>query len=360
MCVAPPPPPSHARQECSLASSASVAAASAAPAPVGCCTTESLRRSGLLCGGFVSRALTPRAAASISLLFSPQLWLQQTEPARLAPFPHRRPTHLQVIVTRLLDYVRTSSDAVIKGETVGRIAELAERYAPSNAWFIRTMDTLFELEGDLMKPAQAHNLMRLIAEGGGEDDEEAESELRASACASYIELLRKPKLNALLLQVIFWVLGEYGATSGGIDPAQLIVEIVSAVETQPAAMASHEVQGYAITALAKVVVHTGCPLGPAAESFAQRLSRSRSTDLQQRSAELRVRAACCGCTRGCRAGARAAVGCNWCTHSAHFFLPLPHPLPMGRPSLHSTGASRCRPFRRTLRVRTSRCVIDDR
>lgn len=172
---------------------------------------------------------------------------------------------------------------------VARIAELSERYAPSNAWFIKTMDTLFELEGDLMKPQQAHSLMRLIAEGGGEEDEAAESELRASACASYVDLLRKPKLNALLLQVIFWVLGEYGVSAGGADPAQLIAEVVSAVETQPAAMASHEVQGYALSAVTKIVVHTGCPIGPAAESFAQRLARSRSTDLQQRSAELRAR-----------------------------------------------------------------------
>lgn len=171
---------------------------------------------------------------------------------------------------------------------MARIAELAERYAPSNAWFIKTMDTLFELEGDLMKPMQAHSLMRLIAEGGGEEDEEAESELRASACASYIELLRKPKLNSLLLEVIFWVLGEYGVSAGGLDPSQLIMEIVSAVETQPAAMASHEVQGFAISAITKIVVHTGCPLGPAAESFAQRLARSRSTDLQQRAGELRA------------------------------------------------------------------------
>lgn len=169
-----------------------------------------------------------------------------------------------------------------------RIAELAERYAPSNQWFIKTMDTLFELEGDLMKPAQAHSLMRLIAEGGGEEDEAAESELRAQACAAYLELLQKPRLNALLLEVIFWVLGEYGATAGGQDPQGLVMSIVAAAETQPAAMASSEVQGYALSAVTKIVVHTGCELGPAAEAFAARLARSRSTDLQQRAGELRA------------------------------------------------------------------------
>ena len=38
-------------------------------------------------------------------------------------------------------------------------------YAPDNQWFIRTMNIVFELGGDLVRKEVAHNLMRLIAEG---------------------------------------------------------------------------------------------------------------------------------------------------------------------------------------------------
>ena len=39
------------------------------------------------------------------------------------------------------------------------------RFAPDNAWFINTMNQVFAIGGDLVKPEVAHNLLRLIAEG---------------------------------------------------------------------------------------------------------------------------------------------------------------------------------------------------
>ena len=60
----------------------------------------------------------------------------------------------------------------------------------------------------------ADNLMRLIAEGAGEEDEAADAELRSQAVASYLALLQKPKLPDILLKVICWVLGEYGTVAG--------------------------------------------------------------------------------------------------------------------------------------------------
>lgn len=60
---------------------------------------------------------------------------------------------------------------------------------------------VFELGGDVVAPSLAHDLMRLIAEGAGEGDDEADAELRAQAAASYLQLLSKPKLPNILLKV---------------------------------------------------------------------------------------------------------------------------------------------------------------
>lgn len=46
---------------------------------------------------------------------------------------------------------------------------------------IQTMNKVFEHAGDLVNIKVAHNLMRLIAEGFGEDDDAAYSQLRSSA-----------------------------------------------------------------------------------------------------------------------------------------------------------------------------------
>jgi len=43
------------------------------------------------------------------------------------------------------------------------------------------MNQVFELAGDLVPAKVAHDLMRLLAKGAGEDDEEADSLLRSSA-----------------------------------------------------------------------------------------------------------------------------------------------------------------------------------
>ena len=61
---------------------------------------------------------------------------------------------------------------------------------------------VFELGGDVVSPALANNLMRLIAEGAGEEDEQADTELRAQAVRSYLDLLEKPHLSPVLLKVI--------------------------------------------------------------------------------------------------------------------------------------------------------------
>lgn len=60
---------------------------------------------------------------------------------------------------------------------------------------------VFELGGDVVSPQLANSLMRLIGEGGGEEDEQADTELRAQAVRSYLDLLDKPKLSAVLLKV---------------------------------------------------------------------------------------------------------------------------------------------------------------
>lgn len=75
----------------------------------------------------------------------------------------------------------------------------AVRYAPDNGWFITTMNAVFELGGDVVQAETAHNLLRLIAEGSGEDDE-ADTELRLHAVSAYYGLLQQPHLPDVLMK----------------------------------------------------------------------------------------------------------------------------------------------------------------
>ena len=62
---------------------------------------------------------------------------------------------------------------------------------------------MFELGGDVVPAAMAANLTRLIAEGSGNGDKEADNTMRSEVVASYLDLLQKPKLSDVLLMVRF-------------------------------------------------------------------------------------------------------------------------------------------------------------
>ncbi|XP_038669221.1 AP-4 complex subunit epsilon-1 [Scyliorhinus canicula] len=117
--------------------------------------------------------------------------------------------NVAVIVQKMLDYLRQSKDEYITISLVGKVAELAEKYAPTNEWFIQTMNAVFSVGGDMIPADIPNNFLRLLAEGF--DDEVEDKQLRLYAVNSYLALLEKNNIQypQRFLQVMSWVLGEY-------------------------------------------------------------------------------------------------------------------------------------------------------
>ena len=208
------------------------------------------------------------------------------------------PHNVEVIAGRMLGYIRHGgADEPSCELTCSRVASLAERFAPSNEWFITTMNAVFELGGDLVKPQLAQDLIRLIAEGAGVEGPgaaEADAALRGSACGAYWEVLQRPRVPVQLLCIALWVLGEYGLASRvAADGEELQERIVAAVDAYAGTHGEGvtQVTRYALTALSKIVAQHGCPLSRGAVAMATQASRSRVTDLAQRAAELQALAA---------------------------------------------------------------------
>lgn len=199
-------------------------------------------------------------------------------------------SNVEVIVERMISYMKSLTDSHYKTEIASRCIELAERFAPSNQWFIQTMNQVFEHAGDLVPPKVAHDLMRLIAEGAGEEDEDADSQLRSSAVESYLHILGEPKLPSVLLQVICWVLGEYGTADGAHSASYIIGKLCDVAEAHPG---DDVVKGYAITAIMKICsfeIASGrkVQLITECQTFIDELSASHSSDLQQRAYEFQA------------------------------------------------------------------------
>ncbi|XP_030480195.1 AP-4 complex subunit epsilon [Cannabis sativa] len=199
-------------------------------------------------------------------------------------------SNVEVIVDRMIDYMISINDNHYKTYIASRCVELAEQFAPSNIWFIQTMNKVFEHAGDLVNVKVAHNLMRLIAEGFGDDNEMADTQLRSSAVQSYLYILNEPKLPSVFLQVICWVLGEYGTADGKYDAAYITGKLCDIAE---AYSGDETVKAYAITAIMKVYAFEIAAgrevvMLPECQSLVEALSASHSTDLQQRAYEMQA------------------------------------------------------------------------
>ncbi|KAE9613216.1 putative adaptor protein complex AP-4, epsilon subunit [Lupinus albus] len=199
-------------------------------------------------------------------------------------------SNVEVIVDRMIDYMISISDDHYKAYIASRCVELAEQFSPSNHWFIQTINKVFEHAGDLVNIKVAHNLMRLIAEGFGEGDDAAYSQLRSSAVESYLRIIGEPKLPSVFLQVICWVLGEYGTADGKYSASYIsgklsdIAEAYSNNETVKACTISALMKIYAF----EVAVGRKVDMLPECQSLIEELLASHSTDLQQRAYELQA------------------------------------------------------------------------
>jgi len=59
--------------------------------------------------------------------------------------------NIQFVVERLLKSLAVTRDKHFKEDLVQRILQCAERFAPSNGWYLRTTMRVFELGGDKVR-----------------------------------------------------------------------------------------------------------------------------------------------------------------------------------------------------------------
>mmetsp|Transcript_55129 Transcript_55129/g.129064 ORF Transcript_55129/g.129064 Transcript_55129/m.129064 type:complete len:1085 (+) Transcript_55129:145-3399(+) len=195
-------------------------------------------------------------------------------------FRMTNPANVEVVVDKLTFHLKTSVDEHLRRDVVQKVTSLAERFAPNNEWYLQTMNTVFELGGDLVPSETAYNLMRLVAEGTGED-EETDMQFRQFAVNTYLHLLEKSAFHFdVLVQVIAWVLGEYArlADVDGYELEDIVDLLCDCVDRQ---FEDSSTRGYLVTALVKLVGQHN--LKSASVNRVIRSYRSsRFTDLQQR------------------------------------------------------------------------------
>ncbi|XP_054899872.1 AP-4 complex subunit epsilon-1 [Poeciliopsis prolifica] len=191
--------------------------------------------------------------------------------------------NVTVIVEKMLDFLRISEDDHTTIDLVGKVAELAEKYAPDNEWFIDSMNAVFSLGGDLLQPDIPNSFLKLLSEGF--DSVEEDRKLRLFAVNSYISLLQgdSSKLPQRFLQVICWVLGEYSHLREDLEPDVIVRLLAKLLDMKSS---SSETKCWVLMAMTKL-----CPSGAAlalVHNVSETYSSSLDTMLRQRAQELQI------------------------------------------------------------------------
>mmetsp|Transcript_18829 Transcript_18829/g.33818 ORF Transcript_18829/g.33818 Transcript_18829/m.33818 type:complete len:1080 (-) Transcript_18829:79-3318(-) len=203
------------------------------------------------------------------------------------------PVNVEFITIKLLHFLRGSTDPFLRADLTTKICTIAERYAPNNAWYVRTITELFKIAGDLVDDGVATNLMSLIAEGTGneEDDEEADMVLRKQAVELYVCLLGNPpnRMSRVLVETLAWVVGEYGYLSSAM-PLDAIIDGMCALLSGSTARLGGGVQStrrLILSAIMKMVSQYGsCPT--AAAKCIDDYTKSSDPDAQKRCLEFQT------------------------------------------------------------------------
>ena len=192
------------------------------------------------------------------------------------------PVNVEMITGKMIEFLKGSNDEFLRKDLTFKITGIAERYAPSNEWYVQTMTTCFLNAGEFVQESTAHTVIRLIAEGSGGEDDEADEALRAEAVETFLDVIETEETKQysnILIYVMAWVLGEYAYVLGGDALPEICDKLVDigllrSTDTMR--------KGYVMSGLTKLTAQLGGQPTPATLKFAKKYLHSRDTVLSQR------------------------------------------------------------------------------
>lgn len=117
--------------------------------------------------------------------------------------------NVEAIVEKLLTYLKEAPiEAASRKDLVQKISSLGERFAPNQNWYVKNMNRLFEIGGSEITTDQANKFLASLSEFERSDEAE---KFRSSVLKIYCKILKKSSnIPDALMQIIAWILGEYG------------------------------------------------------------------------------------------------------------------------------------------------------
>lgn len=193
--------------------------------------------------------------------------------------------NIEPIADRIIHLVArttTAADPYMKRSVVRGLCMVVERFAPSAAWFLSTMNRLLLVASEYVPPSAVQRMLKLIADGQGNDDAE-DAAFRARCVEDYFALTeRVGGIPEVLQRVAAWVMGEYGYLTRTLTRSMLLDRLCDLLERTDDAVTRE----WVVTAMMKLEAHSGSggrlDVTDNVMELVRRFRNSRSVGLQQR------------------------------------------------------------------------------
>lgn len=114
--------------------------------------------------------------------------------------------NVEIIVSKMLNSLHSSTDNHFRNNLVVKITELAERFSTTHKWYLDTMQILFELGSEYLSEDILNNFLRLVIENYHSHENFGEQ-----IVVKMIELLEKIVPTDFVIKAAAWVIGEVGS-----------------------------------------------------------------------------------------------------------------------------------------------------
>jgi len=190
------------------------------------------------------------------------------------------PQNIETIADKLLDHLKAATDAHFKKELVNKITQLAERYAPSNEWYIHIMSAVLENGSEHVDSSILNNMLKLIEENISMNPQFGEFLVN-----TYLPQAQKETIPDVLGKIISWVFGEVSIKIYKDQPDWVDGMAEYLLTFLDKHFEDETTKGWVLSSLSKMYTVPGINTGDRIQEKFNKYKNSKFLDLQQRGIE---------------------------------------------------------------------------
>ncbi|CAD8066422.1 unnamed protein product [Paramecium primaurelia] len=183
----------------------------------------------------------------------------------------------EIIIQKLIHFLKTSSDSNFKKDLFIKISLLNEKHAPTQEWFIKTANTLFEFGSEFIDNDVRNNFFKLLIDNFNDIG----TEFGEFITDIYSDLL-KNDLQDNILKIVCWVIGEIGSQIYDQNPNKLNELTQLVIMKLDSQLESETTISWILTCLAKLQSARAFQMFDQTRAIFQKYMQSKNLDCQQR------------------------------------------------------------------------------